>query len=158
MVVFLALLTGTCLYALWRGGAPERLAAGIMILATVATIIVGSHPRVFGARETSILVVDILMFFAFVGLSLKAHRYWPIWFTGFLGIGLALEFVMWGMPSQQRSIYKVLHLWNSYPTVLILLLGTIRHCRRVVLFGADKSWSNFSNRSAATEHGVPPLS
>ena len=148
VVVFLVLFTGTCLYALWRGGAPERIAAGIMILATVATMVVGSHPRVFGGRETAILVVDCLMFLAFVALAARADRYWPIWFAAFLGVGIELQFVMWGLPAQQRSLYKVLHFWNAYPTVLLLLLGTIRHRQRLARFGADASWSNFSPLTA----------
>jgi hypothetical protein len=144
---YLGLLLATCGYALARGGAPERIGAAIVFGAVVLSMAALGRPLGhFASRETGVLIVDITMLLAVVTLALKAERYWPMWMAAFLGLGLELQFVMWVDPNGHREIYKVLHFWDAYPTLLILALGTARHRLRVARDGADASWSDFSRR------------
>lgn len=155
VVAYLALLIGTCIYAGTRGGAPERIAVAIIIGAVAMTYLAGSHWRVvFSSRETGILLVDIAMLAAVVVLALRADRYWPLWMAAFLGLGIELQFVMWAAPRQHLEIYKVLHFWNAYPTLILLLIGTWRHRQRIARFGADASWSDFSRPSPVAMHAA----
>ncbi|MDF7774279.1 hypothetical protein P1X14_03375 [Sphingomonas sp. AOB5] len=152
VAVYLMLLVATCLYAGSRGGAPERIATAIILGAVALTYVAAKQWRwAFTSRETGILAVDIVMLVAVVLLAMRADRYWPIWMAAFLGLGIELQFVMWAAPERHVEIYRVLHFWNAYPTLLLLAIGTWRHRTRLAQNGADPSWSNFSRLPAAAQ-------
>jgi hypothetical protein len=154
VVAYLVLLLGTCLYAVSRGGAPERIAAGIILAAVVLTFVAARQWRwAFTSSETGILTVDIVMLIAVIVLAVRADRYWPMWMAAFLGLGIELQFVMWAAPERHVEIYRVLHFWNAYPTLLLLAIGTWRHQARLAEKGVDPSWSDFSLPHAAPQPG-----
>jgi hypothetical protein len=145
--LYLTLLTATFGYALWRGGAPEKIAAGIILGAVLASGLVASSYRgAFAEREIGIFVVDVTMFGAAVLLALRAERFWPICMAALLGLGLQLQVLSWVAPHPNRQVYKVLHALNAYPVLLVLAAGTRRHRRRLARDGADRNWSSFSSR------------
>jgi hypothetical protein len=147
VVLYLTLLVIVASYALWRGGAPERIITMILLVAVVASgTIISQRELAFSTRETTILIIDVLLLVAVVTVALFADRYWPIWMAAFLGIGLELQFAMWAAPQVHVWLYRILHSWNSYPTLLLLFLGTLRHRQRLARLGADPSWSGSWNR------------
>lgn len=78
IALFLAILILCCGYALWRGGAPERLAA-----ATFASALVRAHvDHRFIETETGLLVVDGILLLVLIAIALKADRGWPLLVAG----------------------------------------------------------------------------
>jgi hypothetical protein len=148
LLFFNALLLGCCGYALWRGGPPERIGAGIFLVATILTVVAASGPaRRFSSVESGILIVDAVMLAALLILALRAERYWPIWVTALQAIGTAGHAVKLADPGVMPLAYAfILALW-SYPMLLLLALGTWRHQQRVARFGSDRSWSSSSGPS-----------
>lgn len=147
VAVYLMLLTATCFYALRRGGAPERVAATIILAAVgLSGIVASSYRGAFAGREMGIFLVDLGMFVAATGLALRAERFWPICLAALLGLGVQLQLLSWLAPPSGRHVYKVLHALNAYPVLLVLAVGTWRHRVRLIATGADKSWSSFSRR------------
>jgi hypothetical protein len=145
VVLYLTLLTICCSYALWRGGAPERIAAAIILVAVaMSALVASSYHRAFAQREIGIFIVDVVMFGAATALALRAERFWPLCMAALLGLGLELQMLSWIAPHPHRQVYKVLHALNAYPVLLVLAVGTWRHGKRRAELGADESWSRFS--------------
>ena len=153
---FLALLVLCTLYALWAGGAPEQIAATVYAVSVAATfLIVTAHHQRWLNLEVGAFVVDAATFLAFIVISLRADRFWPLWVTAFLGIGVLGHVAKLVMPDTfWRAYAVVLTIW-SYPILALMALGTFLHRRRLKHCGADKSWTSSSSRSAPTPPAGP---
>lgn len=149
---FVALLIVCTTYALIAGGAPERVAASAYALAVVATHLILLNQAVrspnveFRSVEFGVLIVDVLLFGISTGLALRANRFWPIWVSALLGLGVLGHLARWLGPEVIPWAYAaILSIW-SYPILAIITFGTWNHRRRLAKFGVDKSWSNSSDR------------
>lgn len=146
---FAALLLACCLFAFVAGGAPERLGAAAYTIACFASHLVVSAPAVqFRSVERGVFVVDVLVFAAFVILALRAHRYWPIWVSALLGLGVLAHPARWAGPDTVPWAYQVIMSIWSYPILALIAIGTFNHRRRLAKSGADRSWSEPSDPSA----------
>jgi hypothetical protein len=142
-LIFNSWLALCCGIAGWRGGAPERIGAAIFCGGTILTVVVAS-PFVgrFNGVETGILSIDIAMFAAFFRLALRSERFWPIWICGLLVTEILSHLMRAIAPELLPPAYgEAIALW-SYPMLGMLLVGTVRHRRRLATFGVDASWKN----------------
>ena len=139
---FVGLLTACTLYALAMGGAPERIGASLYALSVVAThILLTSHAARWQDVEYGEFIVDVVVFFAFLLLAVRADRFWPLWVSALLGLGVLGHLAMLGHPRVIPWAYAVvLSIW-SYPILLIMAGGTLAHRRRLTRNGADRSWT-----------------
>jgi hypothetical protein len=155
--LFVGLLAVCCVYAWWRGGTPERIGATIFAVGTLVThLVVGAPSFRFRTVEHGVLLVDIAAFVAFLMLALCANRFWPLWVTGLLGVGIVGHLAKLSSPGVVPWAYAVvLSIW-SYPILAILALGTWQHRKRMKRFGADKSWSSFLSRPGPSRPGPTP--
>jgi hypothetical protein len=153
--LFLALLAACCAYAFLRGAAPERIGAAFYALACILSFAVVSAPPVrFRSLEVGIFLVDCALFVAFVLLALRANRFWPIWVSGLLGLGVLGHIAEWLGPRVIPWAYAaILSIW-SYPVLLLIAIGTRAHRLRLVRNGADPSWSRSSSRSTAARRSA----
>lgn len=153
-LVFLLLLIATTAYALTFGGTPERIGAALYAAACLFSLaVVSAVPYRFRSVELGIFIVDVLLFIAFVLLALRANRYWPIWVSGLLGLGVLGHLAMMLRPQVIAWAYAaILSIW-SYPILLLVCVGTAAHRVRLKRNGADHSWTPSSGRSGRT---VPP--
>lgn len=132
-------------YGLVRGGAPERAAAMIIIAGLALTLsLARTYAQRFHSPEVGVLIADSAMFTGFAVLALFANRYWPLWMTGLQGVSVMIHAAMAGVPDIFPSAYAFGLAILSYPMLLLLSIGAQRHRNRLVLHGADKSWSSFS--------------
>jgi hypothetical protein len=155
-VVFNALLLVCCGYAFLRGGAPERIGAGIYLFGTALTVAAAwESSNRFGSLEVGILVVDIAALAAFVVLALRANRFWPLWVAALQLLATAGHLAKLLEPNMIRWAYAFLLGAGSYPTLLLFALGTFRHQQRLKKFGVDRSWSSSWLRSGPKPEGGP---
>lgn len=146
-LVFYGLFAASSLYALARGGAPERLVALVMIIGvTLTPIVANPASRRFYGVETGLLTLDLLILLAFVAIALRANRFWPMGIVALHSMSVLGHFMKFGDPRLIRSAYMVMLAFWIYPQLLLLVLGTLRHLQRVQRTGADPSWSTFSPR------------
>ena len=129
-------------YAFWRGGAPERLTGLSLLLAALATRMF----HVLGAGrfidvEIGIMTVDIILLGVMIAITLHADRFWPAWVTALHALGTGAHLAKAINPDVIRLAYAVLSVVWSYPIVLLLIIGTMRHSRRVRRRGWDLDWS-----------------
>ena len=129
-------------YALLRGGLPERIGATILVIGSQLTWAAASAGAArFESVETGVLLVDVGALLAFLALALRADRFWPLWVAALQILGTAGHAVKFTDPEVIRRAYAFILAFWSYPMLSLLVLGTWRHQRRIVRFGADKSWS-----------------
>jgi len=152
--VFLVLLVACCLYAFIRGAAPERIGMAIYAAGSVLTYVAVSAPPIrFKGVEVGVFIVDVCVFTGFVLLALRANRFWPIWVSALIGIGVLASLAMLGHPRVIPWAYAVvLSIW-SYPILMLIAAGTYNHQRRLTRDGADPSWTR---SSAAPGPNMPP--
>lgn len=155
--LFIPLLVLCCTYALVRGGAPERAGALIFAAGCVLTVVALSAPPVrFQSMEIGVLLVDTATFLAFCILAVCANRFWPIWTSALLGLGVIGHFAMLLSPDVIPRIYAIaLAMW-SYPILAFLVVGTRNHRRRLIRDGADPSWAGSFVRHGPTMPNVGP--
>ena len=144
---FTALLFVCCLYAFVAGGGPERAGAAAYGVACIASHLAFSAPLRFRSVETGVFIVDVLVFAAFVILALRANRFWPIWVSALLGLGVLAHLARWTGPSAVPWAYQfIMSIW-SYPILAIIAIGTFNHRRRLARLGVDPSWTSPWRRS-----------
>ena len=138
---FFALLFVCCLYAFVAGGGPERIGAAAYGLSCVASHFAFSAPLRFRHVETGVFLIDVLVFATFIFLALRANRFWPIWVSALLGLGVLAHLARWTGPTTVPWAYQVIMSIWSYPILALIALGTFNHRRRLARSGADPSWT-----------------
>ena len=145
--IFFGVLLAACFYAILRGGGPERAVAAIMVCGVVATRVTNSAlPLRYRSLEWPMLVVDIAVLIGFLAVALKADRRWPQAVTTIHTLSVGAHLVKALNPELIRTVYWMMtNLW-VYPQLALLIMGTLRHQRRLRRNGADPSWSSYSTR------------
>ena len=139
--VFIALLALCCGYALWRGGAPERVAAALQIGAFVLTL--AAH-RLFegGFRSVDIgtAAIDLALLTALVVLAWRSTRFWPLWVGGWQLAAIIAHLAKMLDPNMMATGYAIqAQIW-AYPMLLATAAGAWRHQVRRRAGDADPAW------------------
>ena len=130
--IFIPLLLAVCLYAIWRGGADERVVATTCLAGTAATLLAVSplHQRYTGVEE-GLMLVDLAVLAGFITVALRSKRFWPLWVAG-LQLTTSLGHLLKGIDQEllPKAYGAALQFW-SYPILIILAVGTYRRHRRI---------------------------
>ena len=140
ILIFNLLYVFSCLFALIRGGVPERIGALILIADfQLSAWAVEPMPSRFAGVEWTMFAVDAGAFLALYILSLATTRYWPAWMAGIQGCvavshlaGLRMEIIPWA--------YGTVVAGWAYVLLAILVVATWRHRQRIRLYGVDPAW------------------
>lgn len=139
---FVALLILCTLYALAAGGAPERIGAAVYALSCAATHVVLEASQVlWRSIEYGVFVLDLAMFAFFCVLAIRADRYWPIWVSALLGLGVLGHLARWAGPDVIPWAYAVILTIWSYPIIASIAIGTFNHHRKKARSETHKSWA-----------------
>ncbi|KQO06836.1 MULTISPECIES: hypothetical protein [unclassified Sphingomonas] len=140
--IFYSIQLAASAYAILRGGAPERLTGLALLLAAVSTGIVERNvPSLFSGLELGVMIVDLMLLAVMIGITLSADRFWPAWVTALHALGTGAHLARAISPDVIRLVYALLSAAWSYPIVLLLVIGTARHSRRIRARGWDLDWS-----------------
>jgi hypothetical protein len=154
--LYFVLLDIVWTYTLFKGGAPERIAASILALGSALTVAALPPPGTsYMSVEIGVFLVDVGCLIAFLILALRAERFWPLWVTGLQAIGIGGHAIKLVDPTGFPWTYAFALAFWSYPMLLLIVLGTWRHQQRLAKFGADRSWSSSWGRSGPTRGGGP---
>jgi hypothetical protein len=117
-------------------------------------LVAASAPGVrFGSVEVGVFLVDLAAFLVFLGLALRAERHWPLWVAALQAIGTAGHAAKLVDPAVIPVAYAFVLAFWVYPMLLLIVMGTWQHQRRLAKFGVDKSWSS----SSALSEPRPPI-
>jgi hypothetical protein len=144
--LYLTLLTLSCGYAMLSGRLYERLAAAVCIAGTIATVSVNAPmTERYVNLEGGALLVDAAVLAAFVSIALNSDRFWPLWVAGLQLVTSFSHLLKTIDPGLVPPAYgAAVRIW-SYPILALIAIGTRNHQRRLKAFGADPSWTRFSD-------------
>jgi hypothetical protein len=130
-VIFDTVLLFSCFIAWLRGGSSEKAAAALLLSAAVLSWVVMDHGKAnFSKPEWGLFVVDFALAIALITLSLRADRYWPMWLSALQIVSLLMHPAFGISQNRMAFAYAIASIFWSYPMMLILILGTIRHSQR----------------------------
>src|SRR5882757_7154799 len=135
-------LLGLCAgFAIWRGGAPERVAAGSLLLAALATALsFTAFQGRFQRPEIGVMVTDMLLVAALYSLALRSNRIWPMLLAALQLSSVLVHLAKIVDLAMAAWVYQfLLKIW-AYPMIALLVVGTVRHRARLARFGADQAW------------------
>lgn len=142
VVLFNLLQIVVTLFALRRGGAPERVVGLSLLVAAGSTrFVLSSIEMRFAGIELGVLGVDVTLLAILVTVALHADRRWVAWVAALHILGTSMHFGQLISPDTTRLTYAYLSAIWSYPIILLLAIGTVRHARRVATVGRDVDWS-----------------
>ena len=146
IIAFYALFFICILFALARGGGPERSGAlaylGLAAIQVASTLVV----RPFYSKVDGVgLLIDSMALIIFGALALSAKRIWPIWAASLQLLALAAHFSRWIELDVEPYVYSLM---KSSPTAFALValtLGTHLHRLRLKRYGTDPDWVNWKS-------------
>lgn len=148
LIVFLAVQFAVCLFAILKGGGPERaVAAGLLATIPPNFMLRAYGPVTFEGVEIGALAIDLALAVILFIVAIRACRYWPIWMFALHATGMLAHLARLLQPDATPWAYAFLFSLWSFPMLAILAVGTWRHRRRLTTNGADPSWRTSSRRS-----------
>ena len=114
---------GVCAFALAKGDRPERLAAGALVIAWLATLAIHRETDL-GVGTIVMMGVEVCLFALFLGLGWKTDRTWPIWAAGFQAITI-MVYIVTLIDLRIRAIaYISAQTVGTYGVLICLAIGT----------------------------------
>ena len=141
--IFVGLLSATCLFALWRGGGPERAIAALFSIAWLASIVTDSpKPLRYHGVEVNYLVIDSLLLVGLLAVSRRANRAWPVVATSLQALIVLAHVARAITPHEVAFVYMIMTAAWPFIQLFVLTGGTAFHWRRTAINGAEASWTN----------------
>jgi hypothetical protein len=95
----------------------------------------------FQQVEITMFSIDLTLLAGLVVIALKADRLWPMVLAAFQLDSAAIHMLKLFDADMISITYALMVAIWSYPMLLILAIGTLRHQRRLAQFGEDRAWS-----------------
>jgi hypothetical protein len=150
-IAFFLLLPLSLLLAIWKGGAPERYGAlVIIVMAVVQRIAIAFIPSHFVAVDPASVITDGVGIVGFGVLAVQARRIWPIWAASFQLLSLSAHFARWADIHVPPFVYALMRGAPTFLALTALLLGTMLHMHRLRRRGDDPAWQDWSRTAAAS--------
>jgi len=142
-LVFLLLLVTSCLYALSRGGGPERWVAGIIIgMGALDPLVHVVTPLEYATVDPGHLFIDVFAWLCLFAVALRANRFWPLCIVSLQTISIVAHSARLVDVTIHPKAYMIMQIASSYPLLVVLMVGTFYHQKRLKSIGTDRSWRN----------------
>jgi len=131
--LYYVLLVLCWMYALLKGGLPERIGAAVLAVGSILTVaVLPAWAGRYGSLEIGVALIDAACLSLFALIAMRANRFWPIWVSAFLALGVLGHLARWyAGPEVIPWAYGVsLTIW-SYPMLAAVAIGTFNHQRRM---------------------------
>lgn len=118
------LIFGVCGFALWRGGPPERIGAGLVLLIALIGGVVNQFPTET-SRQIGHLTADGVLALGFLAVAV---RYGSLWLGGamlFQAAQFSLHAFFFVTQKPQNSFYGVVNNVNLFGVLVCLLIGAM---------------------------------
>lgn len=149
IAIFVTLLLLALIYAVRKGGGPEKAMALILMAMLAADPILHLFVRArFEAVDTGHLAIDLAAAAATIMLALTAHRFWPM-IAAVLQLLPLMAHVGKAMDVSVHPVaYLTMQVAASWLLPPLLALATWQHRKRLVASGSDRSWQGWSRQSS----------
>jgi hypothetical protein len=132
LLLFNALLFGSCGYALLKGKSDARIVAIVCLAAAFASSSLKAPIEAsYSSVEWGVMAVDLMTLLVFIVVALTSDRFWPLWVSGLqLTTSLGHLFKAFESDLLPLAYAAALRFW-SYPILIILIVGVWRGNRRL---------------------------
>ena len=140
-LVFWAVLLFAVGFAMWKGGAPERLTAAVLVAMTLVQVT--AHrviPLRFDEVDVPAMIVDLWAAVGLTVIALYADRTWPLWTAALQLLSSMSHLIRISSDEIEMLVYGWVKSLPTFGVLLILILGTTLHRRRIRQHGSDRSW------------------
>lgn len=128
-------------FALWRGGAPERIVGIMMVLAAIGSTMTSYDHRFFQDVNMMGVAVDLGFLCGLLAVAARADRFWPMYIAALHLLGLGIHGVRAFDPGILPVVYARAPAAVGYPMLALLVAGTIRHSQRLRAGMPERAWS-----------------
>jgi hypothetical protein len=112
-----------CLFALTKGGRPERIGAGTMLVAWFLSILSQTYLG-YASVQWPMFLIDLIVLIVFVALVWKSPRSWPVWACAFQLLTVASHvMVLLKLRPEISAFYTVLNM-TGYGIMIAIAVGT----------------------------------
>lgn len=120
--ISIMLLAG--LFALTKGGRPERIGAGTMLVAWFLSILAQMMVG-YEAMQWPVFIIDIIVLGVFVALVWKSPRSWPVWASALQLLAVASHVMVFlKMQPTISAFYTVVNM-TGYGIMLASTIGAV---------------------------------
>lgn len=141
IIFALSLFIVCVIYALWKGGAPERAVAVIFIvMAGMDPFVHALTPVTYAKLDPGHFIIDLLGWAALLFIALRASRFWPLWVNSLQTISLIAHVAKFLDYSIHPFVYALMQVSSSYLLLITLTIGTYNHQARLRRIGSDPPW------------------
>jgi hypothetical protein len=128
--------------AVWRGGAPERAAGGLLLVMFLAdellAVVIGRVQ--FRQFAASIFVGNLVELAGFTWLAIRANRVWPIVPAGLKLVAVLGHLAALLLPGGMQRAYWAMVEPPALLTVVALAIGLAAHLLRQRRIGPYPDW------------------
>ncbi len=110
-----------CLWALIRGGRPERLAAATIAIGWILTDVFQAH--LHRAKEIQVIAIDAIVFAIFLWLALKYRKSWTFYLAVCQFCGLAVRLTAHFIRFEFKSYITVVGIFSGWALLIALAAG-----------------------------------
>jgi hypothetical protein len=142
VAIFILLVIVSSSVAIKRGGLPERLVAMTFLILIVTDAI--THIFIKNGTLTitaAHFLMEIATWVFLVGIALRAHRIWTLFVASLQTLTVASYVVPFLELKIDPIVFPIMQVSASYPVLILMIIGTWRHQRRIGKFGIDPAWS-----------------
>ncbi len=124
------------LFALLKGGEPERIGAGAYMLGWFASLLLQTSGSPFGI-QWGVFALDVVMLIVFAAMVWKAPRSWPVWACALQSLTVTSHvMVIFHLSPPISAFYTVVNI-ASYGIILAIAIGTFWAWQERRAIGAD---------------------
>lgn len=139
--LFALLQYAASLYAILRGGKPERYVGIALVVAMWASLASRGDPLRFVDADRLVAIVDAMLLAFLVGIALVADRRWPVAMAALHAMTMLAQLSALAGIRMPITVYGLVTIAWSYPMVLLLIIATWRHGARNAHGTPERDWS-----------------
>lgn len=143
VALMMVMIASIALFAMRRGGAPERCCAAIIAFETILDFLYGAllGERGFAEPSFSRFAIDLIAFVGFVWVALRANRVWPLWVAAAQLVVLTGSTAVLVKNQGHQQAYWALTQLPIVFQLTALGVGTLVHAQRLRRIGPYNGWS-----------------
>lgn len=118
-----AFMVITGMFALLKGGQPERIGAGAYLFAWFASLMAQTSGSYFGV-QWGVFAIDVVLLVVFIAMVWKAPRSWPVWACALQLLAVTSHvMIMLDLRTPISAFYTVVNM-TGYGIMLAIAIGT----------------------------------
>lgn len=141
IAAYYAVFAFAIIYALWRGGEPERFGIVMLLIGFfVQATAYGVTKIQFETVDLASLLVDIINLVGFTAIALNAKRYWPLVAAALQLLAVLTHCARYVELEITPLVYSIMRTLPTGGVIVLVIVGTAFHVARLKRWAEDPPW------------------